>query len=104
MIDGNLLFDVFAAAIFLYFSIRNGAIFLKKRTIYNLATFIIVMILLIDSVLYFSGNSIFMRVVDYLGIGTSTRVLIVVIFAVSFSAFLFYPEIKRFLSLRKTRG
>jgi len=96
---GDLLFDIIAAGIFLYFSIRTGFIFFKRRTKYNLALFVITILILTGTILghFYPGRLNFIR-------GTGVQILVVAIFTIFLMLFLFYPEIKRFLYRRKMKG
>jgi ABC-type uncharacterized transport system permease subunit len=106
MIDDSLLLDLLIFAIFLIIGIRAGVIFFRYRTKYNLAALIIIMIFLVVSVLdlFLPGSSIVTRLLDNLGFGMAIRILLVVIVSASLLAFLFYPDIKRFLIRRKMKN
>lgn len=102
MADNLLTFDFFATVILLVIGIRATIIFLRYRTKYNLATLIVVMIfLVISAVDLFLPENLITRLMDSLDIGTPLRILLIIVFTVLLLAFLFYPDIKRFLISRK---
>jgi len=112
MIDDSLLLDLLISTILLIIGIRAAIVFLRSRTKYNLATLLVIVILFVGTILsfFYPGklNSIVTRLLTHVsdspGIGITVRILLIVIFAVLLCAFLFYPDIKRFLSRRKTKN
>lgn len=97
MIDYRLLLHLLTGIIFLSYGVRAFVIFLRRRTKYNLATVIVLTILLIGTTLnYFYPGSL-----SFVG---EFRVPSLVVFSILLVLFLFYPEINRFLSRRKTKN
>ncbi len=112
MIDDRLLFSFVVFAILLILGIRTCAIFIKWRTKYNLATLIIIIIFLAITVFDFLSpekiNSILAKLIsvfsDSASAGNTVRILIFVIFVILLCAFLFYPDVKRFLIRQKRKN
>jgi len=112
MIDDHLLFHLLAAAIFLVIGIRACVIFLKWRTKYNLTTLIIIIIFFVGTILSFFHPGklnyilaiLLTNVSDSPAVGIVVRILLALVFIVLLYAFLFYPDIKRFLIRRKTKN
>jgi hypothetical protein len=102
MIDNRLLLYLLAGTITLIISVRAFVIFFRRRSKYNLATIIVMAIVLIGIILgYFYPGKL-----DpiFTNVGTTVRILLVVIFVFLLYTFLFYPEIKGFLSRRKIKN
>ena len=99
MVDDRLIFYLIASIILLIIGIRTGIIYFRWRTKHNLATLIIVIILFVGGALsYFYPGKLIP------GAGTAIQILLGAIFVILLSAFLFYPEIKGFLSRRKMKN
>ena len=102
MMDDRLLLYLLAGTITLIISVRAFVIFLRWRSKYNLATLMVMTIVLIGIILgYFYPGKL-----DpiFTNVGTTVRILVVVIFGFLLCTFLFYPEIKGFLIRRKTQN
>jgi len=102
MTDDRLLLYLLAGTITLIINIRAFLVFFRWRSKYNLATVIVTTLILIGIILgYFYPGKL-----DpiFTNVGTTARILLVVIFVFLLYAFLFYPDIKRFISRRKTKN
>lgn len=68
--------------------------------------FIILMIFLVISSLdlILPGDNVLTKLANNLGIERDIRIVLAVIVSILFIAFLFYPEIKRFLIRRKMKN
>ena len=100
MIDYRLLLYLLAGTIALIISVRAFVIFFRRRSKYNLTTTIVMTIVLIGIILgYFYPGKLDPILTN---VGTTGRILLVVIFVFILYTFLFYPDIKRLLSRRKT--
>ena len=104
MIDDNLLFHLLAGTILLIIGIHAGAIFLKWRSKYNLATLLVTIILFVGTILSYFYPGRLNAILTSLGVGTAVRIMLVVIFIILLWTFLFYPDIKRFFSQWKMKN
>ena len=102
MMDDRLLLYLLAGMITFIISIRAFVIFSRWRSKYNLATVIVTTIVLIGIILgYFYPGKLDPILIN---VGTTVRILLVVIFVLLLSVFLEYPNIKRFLNRRKAKN
>jgi hypothetical protein len=112
MIDGNQWFNLLAFAILLILGIYVFLIFLRWRTKYNLATLIIIVIFLaVTAFDFLSPGKLSSMLAKLIFVSTDSAVvtkavliLIGVIFTILLCTFFFYPDIKRFISRRKTKN
>ena len=104
MIDNNLWFHLLAGTILLIIGLHAGAIFLKWHTKYNLATLLVIIILFVGTILSYFYPGRLNTIFTSLGMGITGKIILVVIAIILLYAFLFYPDIKRFLSQRKTKN
>ena len=94
----DFAFYLLETVLFLLFSIHSAIVYIKRRTKYNLSMLLILVIILVGTILsYFYQENWFP------GIGMGIQISLIVIFVIAVWIFLFYPEIKRFFSQRKTR-
>ncbi|MBI2854594.1 MAG: hypothetical protein HYX87_06725 [Chloroflexi bacterium] len=98
MINDRLLFHLVAGMMFLIFAARAYTIYSKRRTKYNLAMLVVVIVLFVLIVL----DYVYPRSLKYVG-GTPVQILLATISILSLLLFLFYPEMKGFLARRKMR-
>ena len=102
MIDHRLLLYLLAGAIIFVINIRVFVIFFRWRSKYNLATVIVTTVFLMGIILgYFYPGKLDPMLTN---VGTTGRILLVVIVVFSLSVFLEYPNIKRFLTRRKMKN
>ncbi len=101
-----MYFDLFQFLVFLIGVIYIAIKFFRSRTKYNLAMFIILMIFLVISSLdlILPGDNVLTKLANSLGIERDIRIVLAVIISILFIAFLFYPELKRFLRRRKMKS
>jgi hypothetical protein len=99
MIDDRLLFHLLAGIVFLVIGIRAYFMFLKWRTKYNLATLIVIIVLFVGTILNYLYPGKLMFVSE-----TEVLVILAIVFIILLWLFLFYPEINRFISRRKTKN
>lgn len=112
MINDSLLFDLLVSTILLIIGIRAAIVFSRSRTKYNLATLLVVIIFFIGTILsiFYPGklNSIVTILLSYVSnspdVGIAARIFLILIFTILLCAFLFYPDIKRFLNRRKMKN
>ena len=103
MMDAHVVLDWVSAVIFLYFAIYTGGIFIRYRTKYNLAVWIILTAFCLVSIadLFLPGEHLLMRVADYLGLTTFTRGLVVIVLPILLLLIFFYPNLKKYPSFSK---
>lgn len=98
-ISARFLLFALAAAIFLIMVIRAVDMLVKRKTKYNFAFLMIAIILLSGTILEFvyPGS---LRFVGSMAVAVS----LVVIFIIALIVFLFYPQMRWFLSRRKMKN
>lgn len=102
MINDRLLLYFLAGIITLIIDVFMFVIFFKWRSKYNLATLIVITLGLIGIILSYLYPGKLAHI--FIGVSTRDRILLVVIFIFLLYTFLFYQEIKRFISRWKAKN
>jgi hypothetical protein len=98
MMNAHMVLAWVSAVIFFCFTVYAGWIFIRYRTKYNLAVWVLLTALCLVSLadLFLPGEQIMMRVADYLGLTSSARVFFVIALPIVLLLIYFYPNLNKY--------